>query len=109
MSSWDSQGLWTSEEGRSWRPAPGAENLRGGQQLWVGRLGLVPAWGLRSALCHPHLARNAASWHLDGGPLWPHVGPGPQACPVHPGACRCRLMGAAPPRPSLQSLWAGSW
>lgn len=97
----DPQGLQMSKESGSQRLAPEEENRRGGQQLWAGRLGLVPTWGLQSTLCHPHLAR-------DGGPLWPHMGPGPQACPVHPGACHCRLVGAAPPRPSIGSVWAGS-
>lgn len=100
MSSRDSQGLWMNKESGSQHPAPGEENRRGGQQLWVGRLGLVPAWGLRSTLCHPHLAH-------DGGPLWLHMGPGPQACPVHPGACHCRLVGAALPRPSLGACGLG--
>lgn len=101
MRPWDPQGLQMSKESGSQRLASEEENRRGGQQLWAGRLGLVPAWGLRSTLCHPHLAR-------DGGPLWPHMGPGPQACPVHPGACHCRLVGAAPPRPSFGSVWVGS-
>lgn len=67
----DPQGLQMSKESGSQRLAPEEENRRGGQQLWAGRLGLVPTWGLQSTLCHPHLAR-------DGGPLWPHMGPGPR-------------------------------
>lgn len=96
------QGLQMSKESGSQRLAPEEEKSTGRQQLWGGKARAYPCtWGLRAPSAIPTWARDGVR---PGRPLRVQA----TGLPCPPRGLPLLSGGAAPPRPSIGSVWAGS-